>query len=214
MAKPQEVDSLLSEQIAYYRAIAREYEDHAISGDGRPLLAAVEAFRPTGHVLEFACGFGAWTKILLRSALTVTAVDAAPEMLARAKAALKDDRVRFIHSDIFQWKPDRLYNEIFFGFWLSHVPMDLFETFWALVAKSLEPNGRVLFVDDNYRAQEELFEGETSATVLRRLNDGSAYRAVKVPHHAEDLEKRLKDLGWNFKVTESGPFYWGWGTLI
>jgi len=34
MSRPQENDTLLAEQIAYYRAIAPEYEDHAIPGPG------------------------------------------------------------------------------------------------------------------------------------------------------------------------------------
>jgi hypothetical protein len=97
-------DPLLAEQIAHYRAIANEYEDLAISERGADELSAVlEAFRPAGHVLELACGPGAWTERLLRHATTVTAVDAAPEMLARAKARVGDERVRFIHADLFAW---------------------------------------------------------------------------------------------------------------
>src|SRR6266511_3494592 len=29
---------------------------------------------------------------------------------------------RFIRADIFEWVPDRRYDVVFFGFWLSHVP--------------------------------------------------------------------------------------------
>ncbi len=53
----------------------------------------------------------------------------------------------------------------------------------------------MFFVDDGYRAPEELIEGESSSTVLRRLNDGTAHRAVKVPHRADELEARLADVG-------------------
>lgn len=49
-------DPLLAEQLAYYRAIAPEYEDHALPGPGEgELIAALDAFRPTGDVLELAC---------------------------------------------------------------------------------------------------------------------------------------------------------------
>src|SRR5262249_54384871 len=83
----EEIDPLLAEQIAYYRALAPEYEHHAIPGGGETDLAvALHAFRPTGDVLELACGPGFWTEILVGHATSVTAVDAAPEMLARAKA--------------------------------------------------------------------------------------------------------------------------------
>jgi len=96
---------------------------------------------------------------------------------------------------------------------LSHVPLDRFDSFWALIASCLEPTGRVFFVDDAYRTPDELIEGEASSTIRRRLNDGTAYRVVKVPHRPADLEQRLARLGWCIQVTPtSGPFYWGAGT--
>jgi SAM-dependent methyltransferase len=204
---------LLAEQIAYYRALAAEYEDHSISDLGElEVTAALDAFDVTGHVLELACGPGTWTERLLRHATSLTAVDAAPEMLARAKARVGEDRVRFIQADLFTWAPDRRYDVVFFGFWLSHVPLDRFETFWSLVARCLEPAGRVFFVDDAYRTPDELIEGVGSSTIRRRLNDGTAYRAVKVPHGPADLEERLTRLGWRIQVTRAkGLFYWGAG---
>lgn len=211
--KPGKVEALLAEQKDYYRAIAPEYEQHAIAGDGAPeLLAALEAFRPTGDVLELACGPGTWTPRLLHHANTVTAVDAAPEMIARAQARVADDRVQFVQADLFSWKPDRRYDVVFFGFWLSHVPLTRFESFWSMVADALVPAGRVFFVDDAYRTPEELIEGEASSTVQRRLLDGTAFKAVKVPHRPADLQRRLHELGWNITVTPTaGAFYWGQG---
>lgn len=91
------------------------------------------------------------------------------------------------------------------------MPLDRFEAFWSLVSSGLEPNGRVFFCDDAYRTPEELIEGESSATVQRRLLDGTPFRAVKVPHVAADLEARLTSLGWQIEVRSSGPFYWGTG---
>jgi trans-aconitate methyltransferase len=207
-------DPLLDEQIAYYRAIAPEYEQHAIPGSGaEELIAALEAFRPTGRVLELACGPGAWTEILLRHASSVTAIDAAPEMLARAKARVGEARVRFVNADLFTWRPSERYDVVFFGFWISHVPLDRFEAFWSMIAECLEPGGRVFFVDDAYRTPEELIEGESSSTIERRLKDGTAFRAVKVPYRAPDLEARLEALGWKIEVRQtSGPFYWGAGS--
>jgi trans-aconitate methyltransferase len=209
--RPDELEPLLAEQVAYYRAIAGEYQDHAIAGPGRrELVAALDSFRPTGCVLELACGPGVWTEQLLRHATCVTAVDASPEMLAIASARVRDKRVCFIQADLFKWAPDRRYDLVFFGFWLSHVPLERFESFWSLVADCLETDGRVFFVDDAYRTPDELIRGESSSTIRRRLNDGTAYRAVKVPHEPKQLEKWLARLGWRVTVTPtSGPFFWG-----
>jgi hypothetical protein len=32
--------------------------------------------------------------------------------------------VRFICADLFAWSPERRYDVVFFGFWLSHVPLE------------------------------------------------------------------------------------------
>jgi SAM-dependent methyltransferase len=218
------IDPLLAEQVAYYRAVAPDYESLSLpGGGGDEVAAALEAFAPTGEVLELACGPGMWTELLLRHATSVTAVDAAPEMLARARARLGDDggaaafgragRVRFVQADLFSWRPDRRYDVVFFGFWLSHVPHDRFEAFWCFIEDCLTPKGRVFFVDDAFRPAEELIEGEASSTVERRTAAGAAYRIVKVPYRSSELEQRLGALGWRFSVTQtSGAFYWGAGS--
>jgi SAM-dependent methyltransferase len=208
---PEEV---LDEQVVYYRAVAPEYEKHALPfPGGSELSAALDAFQPTGSVLELACGPGTWTAQLLRHAADVTAVDASAEMLAIASARVGAERVRFVSADLFRWRPDRRYDVVFFGFWLSHVPPERFESFWSLVADCLKPDGRVFFADDGYRTADELIEGERSATIQRRLTDGTAYRIVKFPHQPADLERQLAQIGWRIKVhPTAGPFYWGAGS--
>jgi 2-polyprenyl-3-methyl-5-hydroxy-6-metoxy-1,4-benzoquinol methylase len=210
-----DLEQLLAEQVAYYRAVAPEYEGHALPFEGGDeLAAALDAFRPEGSVLELACGPGVWTGQLLRHATEITAVDASPEMLRIASARIDGERVRFVQANIFDWEPDQRYDVVFFGSWLSHVPLERFASFWSKIADCLKPGGRVFFVDDAYRTPDELVEGESSSTILRRLNDGSAHRAVKVPHRADELEERLARVGWRVQVrpTTSGPFYWGAGS--
>jgi demethylmenaquinone methyltransferase/2-methoxy-6-polyprenyl-1,4-benzoquinol methylase len=134
-------------------------------------------------------------------------------MLALAAEKVGDRRVRFIQADLFRWRPDRTYDVVFFGFWLSHVPLERFASFWAMVGTCLEPGGRVLFVDDAFRTDDELIEGPESATIRRQLNDGTAYRAVKVPHTPASLERRIADLGWRVAVEQMpGPFFCGTAT--
>ncbi len=142
----------------------------------------------------------------------MTAVDAAPEMLAPARNRVADPRVEFVCADLFTWRPDRRGDVVFLGFWLSHVPLERFAAFWALVSDCLVPDGRVCFADDAYRTPDELVEGPASSTIRRRLPDGTTHRAVKVPHAAGELEARLAQLGWSITVSAtSGPFYWGAG---
>jgi SAM-dependent methyltransferase len=210
----EELDRLLNEQAAYYRALAPEYSDYGpdLPG-GDEVTGALQAFRPTGSVLELACGPGRWTRQLLRYATDVTAVDASPEMLAIAAASVGGDRVHFVQADLFAWQPEGHYDVVFFGFWLSHVPPERFASFWSLVADCLKPEGRVFFVDDGYRTPDELVEGPSSPAIRRQLNDGTSYRLVKVAHRPADLEEQLKRMGWRIKVSPTtGPFvYWGAG---
>ncbi len=215
MSRPeQQPDPVLAEQRAYYRAVADTYEDYAIADAwGGDVEVALDAFKPTGDVLELACGPGTWTVQLLRHATRLTAVDASPEMLRRAEAVAAGHDARFIHADIFGWRPERAYDVVFFGFWLSHVPEDRFDAFWRLVAEALKPGGRVFFVDDSFRTPDELVYGDASPLVRRRLRDGREYTVVKVPREPAALERRLRGLGWRITVRPaSPPFFWGEGT--
>jgi SAM-dependent methyltransferase len=208
-------DQLLAEQRAYYSALAPHYLDQGLDlPGGAELAAALDAFRPAGSVLELACGPGTWTPQLLRHATGVTAVDAAPEMLAIAASRVPGGApVRFVQADLFTWEPDRRYDVVFMGFWLSHVPAERFGPFWDRVAAALAPRGRVFFADDGYRTPEELIEGPASSTIQRRAPGGTAYRIVKVPHDPAGLERQLRQLGWDITVTPTaGPFFWGAGS--
>ena len=210
----EKLGPLLDEQAAYYRATAEDYYDHYLDlPGGAELTGALDAFRPAGSVLELACGRGAWTSQLLRHATDVTAVDASPEMLAIAAARVGSQHVRFIQADLFAWEPDRRYDVVFFGFWLSHVPPARFEPFWSLVADCLKPQGRVFFADDAYRTPDELVEGSSSPVIRRQLDDGTPYRLVKVSHQPARLQDQLRRTGWRITVNPTaGPFYWGAGS--
>src|SRR5205814_8227132 len=155
-------DRTLQEQIAYYDARANEYDEWFLRRrryDRGPALnrkwfdevgqvaAALNAFAPTGQVLELACGTGLWTQRLAGYATHVTAVDSSDKMLALNRARVGEAKVDHLRADIFSWRPDRQYDVVFFGFWLSHVPPERFDSFWDLVRACLRPEGRVFFVD-------------------------------------------------------------------
>jgi 2-polyprenyl-3-methyl-5-hydroxy-6-metoxy-1,4-benzoquinol methylase len=212
-----ELDSLLAEQVAYYRARADEYDETGVVGaerEGRELQAALDAFRPHGRVLELACGTGQWTGRLAASAQSVTAVDASPEVLAINRRKVGDARVRYVEADLFDWRPADRYDTVFFAFWLSHVPPDRFDAFWALVAECLTPGGRVFFIEDHstLAAQERTPPDQPAYVVERDLLDGRTYRAVKVFREPQWLIRRLSALGWEIGIESVGPhFFYGTG---
>jgi SAM-dependent methyltransferase len=223
-ASAASIESLLAEQRAYYRAISGEYEQNAIPGwNGGGLQDALEAFAPRGEVLELACGPGSRTVHLARHAEQLTALDAAPEMLALARRRVleqpavadlaSEQRVRFVQADVFSWQPDRLYDVVAFAFWLSHVPPQRFDEFWALLQRCLKPHGRVFFVDDAHRTAEELAGEQSGFTVRRGAPGGTRYRIVKSAWTPAQLQARLAALGWAITVASvEGPFFCGQGT--
>ena len=176
--------------------------------------ALVEEFKPTGEVLELACGDGAFTRELARQARTLTAIDASPRMLARNREQLAPASVKYINADLFSWTPDRRYDAVFFGFWLSHVPPPAFDAFWTLVQECLRPGGRVAFVDEDDRARgnDELRLVGGVPAARRTLSDGRQLDVVKVFWDPSELEERLRKLNWDIKIRRlNQPFMYGVG---
>ncbi|MFC7217632.1 class I SAM-dependent methyltransferase [Streptomyces polyrhachis] len=203
-------DDWSARQIAYYRARAAEYDDAYGSRMGMLRLAKVVDTLPVGgDVLELACGTGQWTRLLSPRARSLTAVDAAPEMLRRARDRMRGTATRFVEADVFGWEADRRYDTVFFAFWLSHVPPVEMKRFWDVLGSALAPGGRVVFLDDSpVKAEIEETVYETPVpTVQRTLSDGSRHLAVKVFRSAAALTSQLNHLGWDARVEAVDAFH-------
>lgn len=216
---------LVDNQRLYYELRAPEYGDVARSdrkgggarSDGRGpgmmpeelVSELVRQLRPSGDVLELACGPGGFTEHFVAHGRSVTAVDASPTMLERNRKAVGSHRVTYIEADLFTWNPTSTYDFVFFGFWLSHVPHTQFGSFWDMVRRSLRPGGRVAFVDEDDRASgfDELRLVDGTPVATRTLSDGQRYDIVKVIWQPDQLEERLRGTGWDISVTSVGETY-------
>jgi demethylmenaquinone methyltransferase/2-methoxy-6-polyprenyl-1,4-benzoquinol methylase len=204
-----DLERLLAEQVAYYRARAGEYDATypLDAGDARRQLSAqLEELAPLGKVLELACGTGQWTVELARHASAVTAVDASPETLAICRRRVAAPHVSLVQADLFAWHPGERYDLVFFSAWLSHVPPQRFDALWALVADCLTPHGRAFVIDElpAVAALEHPASGQPAPAVHRRLTNGRRFRAVKVLYAPDDLRRRLTALGWEAEVRTVG----------
>jgi SAM-dependent methyltransferase len=197
-----EVQALVAEQVAYYRAHAPDYDDAYL---GKDWDRCVEELPIAGDVLELACGTGHWTPMLAARARSVTAVDAAPEALALARRRVRGLPVEFIQADVFSWQPPRRFDTVFFAFWLTHVPPARFAAFWSMVSAALAPGGRVCFIDSSSSesGSEQVLADQSTPTVWRRLRDGSQHRVVKVYYTPGELAARLAELGWSTEIRET-----------
>ena len=219
--------AVVDEQIRYYRQRAPEY-DEWFHRQGRydhgpehtqlwqqeivEVRDALDGLRPSGRILELACGTGLWTQQLARYQGALTAIDASPEVLALNRARVRSTAVRYHQCDIFGWVPDETFDFVFFGFWLSHVPPARFAAFWDVLRSALAPGGTVFLVDTRLHtdssARNHLVE-PWRVTQRRELNDGRAFEIVKVCYEPDGLAAQLDPLGWrgDFRMTANFFIY-------
>lgn len=222
----------LQEMKEYYRARAGEY-DEWFHRQGRydrgpevkarwfaevdEIFAALDACSLTGDVLELAPGTGIWTERLVRTAATVTAVDASPEMIEINRAKVFNDRVTYVLADLFSWRPERVYDAVCFGFWLSHVPLERLDGFLRGVATMLRPGGKMFFADNRREASSMAADHHLpepgSQIMVRTLNNGQNFQIVKNFYEPADLAARCTRAGLDITIRETATYFlYGYGT--
>lgn len=231
--RPDAIEDLLAEQVAYYRARAPEYDeayerrgrfDHGTAanaswfGDLTEVRAVLDGLPlDEAQVIELAAGTGFWTEALAARGATVTAVDASSEMLERNQARLGSlaTKVRYEQADVFALRPDQSFDAVVFGFWLTHVPAERLDLFLRSVAGVLRADGWIFFVDDRKPslAVDDVsahIEGASRVT-MRRLNDGREYRVVKHFWEPAELEDRCRRAGLAVTVHQTSHLQYGVG---
>lgn len=225
------VERLLSEQCRYYRERAPEYDDWWFRrgryrvdpeaaaewfADVAELESSLERFSPRGGVLELAAGTGNWTRHLVRYADRLTAVDAVSDVLELNRRKLGDAAVDYAVADVFTWDPPRAFDVCFFSFWLSHVPSERFESFWQLVDRALQPDGRVFLIDNAQLGDPRHLVGASGEVARRSIADGREFDIVKRFWAPAELETELAALGWQIsaRVTANGHFVYASGRRL
>ncbi|HEX4323057.1 MAG TPA: class I SAM-dependent methyltransferase [Gaiellaceae bacterium] len=215
----------LAEQRRYYAERAPEYDDWWYRrgryeleperlerwwDDAAEAETALEALAPLGRVLELAAGTGIWTRKLVRLADRVVAVDANAETLA-----LNTSAAELVQADVFEPRRTERFELVFFSFWLSHVPEERFDEFWALVRTALVPGGRVFLVDSGAGDAAHTGTGQDGWEETRSLADGRTFRIVKRRWRPEELAERVRPLGFELDLheTANGHFLYGGGVL-
>jgi 2-polyprenyl-3-methyl-5-hydroxy-6-metoxy-1,4-benzoquinol methylase len=222
---------MLNEMVDYYRARANEYDewfyrrgryDRGSEANARwfaevdEVFVALDALGIEGDVIELAPGTGIWTERLLRTASSITALDASPEMIAINHARVASDRISYRQADLFAWKPTRRYDAVFFGFWISHVPTERLDRFLQAIATALQPGGKVFFVDGRREptstAIDHQLPEEGTQVMTRRLNDGREFKIVKNFYEPVALAKRCVSAGLDVTVRETPTYFlYGYG---
>ncbi len=218
---------VLDTQLAYYRARAPEYDEwfhrHGRYDRGEDLTAAWHAELAVvrswllaadlaGHeVLELAPGTGLWTRELLGAGATVTAVDAAPEMLEALRRRCEGPRLTTVRADLFSWVPPRRFDAVVACFFMSHVPDERFASFLELVASAAVDHGRVFLLDgvreETSTARDHVLGDERSQIMQRRLDDGRTFEIVKVFRGDAELATACVRAGLDVEVRRTATYF-------
>lgn len=181
----------------YYSARAREYDRVYSKPERQEDLRSIErwvAERFSGRrVLEVACGTGYWTQFIAPAAVSVVALDAAPETLEIARLRLPAS-VSLHEDDAYELeKVKGSFDAAFAGFWLSHVPLHRRKGFISRLGSVLEPGATVIFLDNWFVAGSSTPISRTDSSgntfQVRNLEDGSRHEVLKnFPTEADLLE--------------------------
>jgi ubiquinone/menaquinone biosynthesis C-methylase UbiE len=219
-------ETILQNQIDYYREVATEYDEWAYNNNSDDhgainqqwydeasiVRAALHAIPKVDHALELACGTGIGTRELVKIANRVTAIDASPEMININRAKVNSPQVEYLQADLFAWEPQTQYDLIFFGFWLSHVPPAQVVPFLEKVQRALKPNGVVFMVDSQSASQTSTAkdtnpQADDAHILTRTLNDGRKFQIVKAYHSATELEGYFKGAGLKAQAHNTSNYF-------
>lgn len=227
-----DTQALLAEQVAYYRARAAEYDawwsrsgrfDRGAANNAawfdevRETEQALDDFlatRTPARALELACGTGLFTRHVAPRVRALEAIDASPEVLALNRArlqALAITNVHLVQADLFTWRPAARYDLVFMSFWLSHVPKEALDALWAMVRSALAPGGCAYVIDSAHEvtstARDHAPPDAQSGVVIRKLDDGSTYRVVKLFWTPAALAARLAPLGLRAELVQTSRYF-------
>jgi len=204
----------------YYAARAPEYDNvyrkPERQADLREIERWVRAKSAGARVLEIACGTGYWTQFIAPAALEVTALDAAPEVLAFARARVADRNVEFVVGDAYDPPRDAPFDFAFAGFWFSHVPKARQREFLTRLNAALRPGARVVLLDNRYVEGSSTPVTERDADgnsyQARTLADGSAHRVLKNFPTEDELVALVAGLG-EHAAWKAWTYYWAFEYL-
>lgn len=208
----------MSELLGYYAARAAEYEKvyekPERRGDLERLHESVPAFFEGRRVLEVACGTGYWTRRIAPRVASMTACDLGAEVLKVLRANQPEyPAVTICRGDAWDLASvPGTFDAAFTGFWWSHVlRADLVRFLEGLHAR-LEPDSRVMHVDNRY------VEGSNWPIVRtdaggntyqrRRLESGEEHEVLKNFPTAEETRAVIEQAGGGDVTVEELTHYW------
>jgi SAM-dependent methyltransferase len=212
LSRPEVLEAVGSDQIAYYRARAPWYDDaYTCAGDydrgpeqnacWLDELGTVEralAAAPVhGDCVELGAGTGYWTERVIDKVERLWALDAAPEVLnlSRERLGPSASKVEFEIVDLWRWEPERVWDSAVAFFFLEHVPDEVLPGLLTSLHDALRP-GAPLFV-----AEGATFE--PAPEIETRSIDGRAFDVVERRRSPMDYETAFAAVGFSVEAATS-----------
>jgi SAM-dependent methyltransferase len=213
LSRPAVLESVRTDQIAYYRARAPWYDDaYDCKGDydrGPTLNAewledlanverALAATPLQGECVELGAGTGFWTERIINRVDRLWALDASPEVqsIASARLGVRARKVEFEVVDLWRWKPTRLWDSAAAFFFLEHVPDEVLPDLLASLHDALRRGAPVFVAEGGSHDSEPEIE--------TRSIDERAFDVVERRRSPEEFEAVLSTAGFSVGTVSSG----------
>ena len=206
LARPEVLDAVGADQIAYYRARSPWYDDlYECKGDydGGPdqnaewrsdlesLEHALAAAPLHGDCVELGAGTGYWSERIIDRVDALWALDASSEVLEIARSRLRAHayKAHFQVVDLWRWQPTQAWDSAVAFFFLEHVPDELLPGLLSTLHDALRP-GATFFVA-------EAAASGSDPEIETRSIDGTAYDVVERRRSPLEYEAALGATGFS-----------------
>ncbi|MDD5570261.1 MAG: class I SAM-dependent methyltransferase [Bacteroidales bacterium] len=124
--------------------------------------------RPEGKVLELGCGTGYFTREIIKTGASVTAIDISPDLLAVAKKNINNPDISFCEENAYQMTfPDGYFDFVIGSSVLHHLDI---EKAISEIYRVLKPNGSIAFTEPNMMNPQIVLQKNIS-WLKRKLGD-------------------------------------------
>lgn len=204
LTRPEVLDAVGADQIAYYRARSSWFDDvydcvgdYDVEADRKTqwlsdlstVGRALSAAPLHGACVELGAGTGYWTEQIIDRVDELWALDSSSEMLEIARSRLRahSDKTHFQVVDLWRWEPAQAWDSAVAFFFLEHVPDEVLPGLLTNLHDALRP-GAPFFVAEGaaYTSEPEI---ET------RSIDGRAFDVVERRRDPSEFEAALRAAG-------------------
>ena len=185
----------------------RPERQHVIS----EIESVLQRIAANSRVLDVACGVGFWTEALAKGAQSVLAIDTCQQAICKASTRVTAASIRFRIGDAYRlWEIPEVFDVVFAGFWLSHVPREMLPVFLTDVVARLADGGKIVMLDNSEtdrRGRPFCRVDKFGNTFIERIVGETRYELLKNYPTSEEMEREFSRFPGKFMYSKL-EHYW------